>query len=538
MVRVNNEDSSTPTVLPAQPAPTANVVTRNSLTAAIESAEFGLDDAVTPIPPRYWWLKRLAIGVGPILLALLCVRFGWGWVVQRQLDAEIATYIAAGQPVYPKDFDLPAVPEADDAAKLYLEACKELTLSQSEDRLLWDLQKTFLKYSERRDAIRALLKEHAAVLVKLRNARSRDAVDWKRRYRTPMMLTIVSPKITGLSKVRDLLRLAAFDAYRRGDIRSAFNYIRDGIALANAIDQQPSIIDHLGATATQQRSSIDVERLLPLIRVCGTIANAPSCVPRGDIMNLRDQIAGEPDPQRPLVYAVRTERAFAFDSMNEISSGNVSLAGMYNMTGRPPTASLFPRGFAFIVKPVFIADTLFAVDHLNKTAEAAREPTWPRASRLLARIAPPADFIDQWMHAASDIVEPNLDRAILLHYRTVARRRMAAVGLAIRLYELDHGKRPASLAELVPRYLDALPVDPFGDGESTFVYLPDAVWPRIYTLGPNGTDDDGELGFRKYGGVHWDHLDPAFFLDGPAPRTKEEFAKPRALHKNTVDDDR
>lgn len=42
----------------------------------------------------------------------------------------------------------------------------------------------------------------------------------------------------------------------------------------------------------------------------------------------------------------------------------------------------------------------------------------------------------------------------------VNRTRRLTINLAARAYELDHGKRPASLAELVPDYLKAIPQDP------------------------------------------------------------------------------
>ncbi len=41
-----------------------------------------------------------------------------------------------------------------------------------------------------------------------------------------------------------------------------------------------------------------------------------------------------------------------------------------------------------------------------------------------------------------------------------ANRRKVMVDFATRAYELDKGRRPASLAELVPTYLKAVPVDP------------------------------------------------------------------------------
>ena len=121
-------------------------------------------------------------------------------------------------------------------------------------------------------------------------------------------------------------------------------------------------------------------------------------------------------------------------------------------------------------------------------------------------------------HLVSSILTPSFDRSVLLHFRTLATRRMAATALAIRLYELDHGRRPASLDELVPAYLDALPADPFAADGRTFGYKPHAPSPILYSLGPDGRDDAGEYALRKRGGVDEDQKDIPFFLNGDRPR--------------------
>jgi len=51
-------------------------------------AERASADAV-PIPPRYWWLKRLSLAGAVLLLALAGLRLGWGWYAERKLAARI-----------------------------------------------------------------------------------------------------------------------------------------------------------------------------------------------------------------------------------------------------------------------------------------------------------------------------------------------------------------------------------------------------------------------------------------------------------------
>jgi hypothetical protein len=61
----------------------------------------------------------------------------------------------------------------------------------------------------------------------------------------------------------------------------------------------------------------------------------------------------------------------------------------------------------------------------------------------------------------------------------------AAVHLALRLYQLDHGgKNPANLAELVPAYIPALPRDPFNpNGGPLRLSVAPTTQPFIYSLG-------------------------------------------------------
>jgi hypothetical protein len=69
---------------------------------------------------------------------------------------------------------------------------------------------------------------------------------------------------------------------------------------------------------------------------------------------------------------------------------------------------------------------------------------------------------------------------------------MAAVALAIRWWSLDHdGRLPASLDELVPAYLPAIPFDPFAANGNAILYKPDPDRPILYSVSINGTDEGG-----------------------------------------------
>ena len=66
------------------------------------------------------------------------------------------------------------------------------------------------------------------------------------------------------------------------------------------------------------------------------------------------------------------------------------------------------------------------------------------------------------------------------------------IALSVRQYHEDNGEKPASLAELTPEYLDALPKDPFTGRGYLMNIRGDSV--TIYSVGSNGDDDGGDVG--------------------------------------------
>jgi hypothetical protein len=120
-------------------------------------------------------------------------------------------------------------------------------------------------------------------------------------------------------------------------------------------------------------------------------------------------------------------------------------------------------------------------------------------------------------------------RLKILYLRQLARRRMAAVALAMRLYEVDHGHWPAKLENLVPKYLPAVPDDPFlPAGTGKIRYLPSAKPPRLYSVGDNQTDEGGDYCSDPNDPASSSDLekqDHIFFLKDkpPAPRAAQVY---------------
>jgi hypothetical protein len=75
--------------------------------------------------------------------------------------------------------------------------------------------------------------------------------------------------------------------------------------------------------------------------------------------------------------------------------------------------------------------------------------------------------------------------------------RLMRTDVALRLYFIDKGAYPATLADLVPQYLEAVPIDPFS--QQALIYKPQTNAYLLYSVGPDHTDDGG-LSYRRAGG--------------------------------------
>ncbi len=76
----------------------------------------------TPMPVRYRWLKRICVGGVVLLVALRLLRLWWGNVADRRLQAEIDRIVAAGEPLFPRDFDSPSIPDDRNAVVVLKQA--------------------------------------------------------------------------------------------------------------------------------------------------------------------------------------------------------------------------------------------------------------------------------------------------------------------------------------------------------------------------------------------------------------------------------
>jgi len=112
----------------------------------------------------------------------------------------------------------------------------------------------------------------------------------------------------------------------------------------------------------------------------------------------------------------------------------------------------------------------------------------------------------------------NLDASAKEGFVMEAQDRLAQAGLALRRYYNEHGTLPANLGSLVPKYLAAVPLDPY-DGKPLRY---DAARRLVYAVGTSLTDNDGSKFVGKPTSAY-DYENP--FGDREQPTLELKFAQ-------------
>jgi hypothetical protein len=114
---------------------------------------------------------------------------------------------------------------------------------------------------------------------------------------------------------------------------------------------------------------------------------------------------------------------------------------------------------------------------------AQEKLTWP--DQLAATPPPmPNDYVNKTLL-------PVYTQAKFARYANFALNRLLETQLALHAYNLDHGRYPASLAELAPTYLASVPLDPFTKG-APLKYRVAGDSYVLYSVGPDTIDDGGK----------------------------------------------
>ena len=486
------------------------------------------DAAAEPIPPRYWWLKRILIGAGALLVLLIAMRIYWGYEADRRIQAEIARYRAAGQPVFPEDFVLPPIPDEDNAALLLEQAVEIADLPYEDYHVLATLVDDPSEYASLREQVERILESYVGALDLVRESRTRPAVRWSALLEAP------SPHrdreiIETASKMSVLVRLAhAALMYHdtRGDDAAAVECMRDMVFCTDSLGALAGYtITHLTTCSMTHMFKSSIEWASPRLLINTQYgAEDAGHMPAGrrQVQSLISELLNEDGAKEGWRNAWLTERAETAEFLASHVGRSVpahEFLRRYRGDHRP-YSPVINIGAGYLLSPLFKTCMLHECRHSTAQLHAGERPDYKSANRELLRHSFPDKVIDRVV-ALNPSFSLSRDFVLNLHWSAISLRRMAATALAIRMYEIDHGSRPLALADLVPDYLPYVPKDPFSEDGRPISYKPDLPTPVLYCWGVNGVDEGGDSSTDP------EHTmctrDVVFHLDGPPPL---EFAVP------------
>ena len=420
------------------------------------------------------WTVLIVFG----LLSLLACIVLYG---EARFRGEINARHLRGQRILPEDFRWPAVPDDQNAATYLSAAADQLAMNAHQEWLIDHVDNGPLVPAQISCANR-LLADKATALQAIRKARELDRVNWHVKIISPVFeLTLLSHWGKQRRNV-DALHLIAVAEHETGREAEAIEHIRDILGVARALEREPSgIVGHLVANALESVACDVGMRISPSVVVDSSTA-------RDQLNALIDELLDEQVSVKGLHLGIEWDRMMMTDELRESSI-------------RP-----LPR---WLQRQVGVWQSVPLMHAYDEIALASEGTDWHTIETKLAHA-------QTSKNGFAGIALNSAPRALENQMRVTCFRRITATAMALRMYQLDHGGQwPATLQELVPRYLKSMPIDPFSPAHAAIGYLPGDP-PALYSVGVNEVDDHGDRtgAMTTHGYDPWRSPDAVFPLGG------------------------
>lgn len=427
-------------------------------------------------------MKRKLIRITIVLLVLITLpSFVWRLYLAGVINRELAMIQAAGLPTNGKELNLwyPAVPDNQNAALVLTQAfALRRHYSDARSNLIHDFK--FPKRGERLSAEQIkLLRGHVEMnrdALKIADEAlhlpsSRYPIDY-----TPLMNTPL-PHLAWLDDIIEMRQFEAFIALESGDTTTAVSNIVTALAFARTLNNEPCLISQL-------------VRLKEIERVFTTLERRVNASPlsTAEIESLATAFAQT---------RITNSSAVAF-------IGERAMMNPYFRMSRADYAQLNPPKEGEEVKtdtplpchgPAILRLVgYYELDYgsfligMNK-AIALSSNAAPENLRARGYFARVGEESTKRRRTISGQVFSSYANSFASENKALAHQRLALTALAIERFRNDNASLPESLDDLVPKYSDETPEDPFTGWDLEFRRTEKGY--VIYSFGPDREDDGG-----------------------------------------------
>jgi hypothetical protein len=363
---------------------------------------------------------------GILFVALFALRLWWGWEANRRLQAEIDKIIAAGEPIYPEDFDPKEfIPDDQNAALLLIKAGEAVQLTSEQ-------QEVFEKVVGKPDLIRAHLDEVRAiaegnpeVFRLLRSARRLLRADWGMRFRTPALNSSI-PSFSGQRMLSKLMTVAASYRHMAGNDAEAVDILRDALAHSENLSQQQTLIAQLTTWACGALTIQTIEEILPTLHFALDEENSVSgsgAASRPQIRSLLASLLDERGIREGMRRAMLCERMFQVDIQKELVRGNTTMSAMFGWGG-PMPVSVPDVVWRHALGPALTLDIAGVLRETTSFVDAADAVSFSGVPKGGDDSSNESGF-KFLLHPLQSFLSGSLERAFVLYFRLLARRRVA-----------------------------------------------------------------------------------------------------------------
>jgi hypothetical protein len=440
-----------------------------------------MTDRASTRPAR--WGRGILIALALLLVILVVAHWIWTTGARRRLDAQVAAYKAAGEPIEPGDFAAKGVADAENAVLDLRAAAAAIDRKAATWKTFDDLpENPALPLRPREiDVLRELVSGCPRVFPNVESAVTKPGVDWQIVYTTPVIVTLL-PDLEEQRALANFLRADALLAHTDGDHARAIRRTTQILFIAKAVGAQPMLVPNLVSIGLGTMAS---ELTIDIASDLRVAAEQPNAATPQQVRDLIAQLLDETGVDEAQRNGLLGERMALLDTARAFAGGNLTAdAATKVSTGSSLTG--------MVLKPMALDDGSLMIRHMTAALRAAQSsPTWPE----FVRAAPPFPIeVKQrsMRHLVAAIFMPSVERAVQTQYRARVDRRLAATVLALRLYAVERdGRFPNAPVQLVPQYLPALPLDAMATSPLPLKYIAGAD-PVVYSVGEDSIDDGGD----------------------------------------------
>jgi hypothetical protein len=443
--------------------------------------ESPVQDEAPAAVPRRSRLRWILLGIVLVVAAIVGV---FAYVIHEQ-DRELREAIAEADRLDPgwRFEDLQAarenVPDAENGAVFVLAARGKIParwLAPPAGELTLDMRLAAGPPPQRPNEadLKELREELAKAEIRQATEIARQLADRRRgRYTVAWKSDGIGTMVPHIGDVREVVRLLVLDARWRalnGDVEGALLSCRAALNASRSIGDEPITLSQLTRAGCASQMVRALEHVL-----------AQGEAPATALEQLQRCVAEEAEEPLELT-AARSDRVVFYQFFEVVRTGRFDRASY----GLAPS-KFGARGDDLMDRGKARAGEAAYLRYYNQVVEALKLPTEAQ-QEALGNVREPDVPLPKLLEALSrGTGEKGWGWIAKRFHLATAELRCATAALAAERYRLATGHWPNSLDVLVPKYLSAVPVDPFDGQPLRLKHLPEGL--VVYSIGPDKRDD-------------------------------------------------